>query len=108
MFGQHDATWIENDLPFANQIMIFNNRNGRTGGNYSTVEIINTLVSGFNYTSTLPYLPKTTSWNYNTGNPNSLYAQNISSSLQLSNGNVLYCDGPNGFFAEINSSGTKV
>tara|TARA_R110000850_G_scaffold18580_4_gene56966 strand:+ start:100263 stop:101507 length:1245 start_codon:yes stop_codon:yes gene_type:complete len=108
LFGQHDATWIENGLPFANQIMIFNNGNGRTGGNYSTVEIINTPVNGFNYTSTLPYLPNTTSWNYNAGNPNSLYAQNISSSQQLSNGNVLYCDGPNGAFTEINSSGTKV
>ena len=108
LFGQHDATWIEVGLPFANQIMIFNNGNGRTGGNYSTVEIINTPVSGFNYTSTLPYLPNTTSWNYNAGNPNNLYAQNISSSQQLSNGNVLYCDGPNGIFTEINSNGISV
>jgi hypothetical protein len=108
LFGQHDATWIENSLSFANQIMIFNNGNGRTGGNYSTIEIINPPVNGNIYTNTLPYLPNNTSWNYNTGNPNNLYAQNISSSQQISNGSVLYCDGPNGIFTEINSNGTSV
>ncbi len=108
LFGQHNAYWIESGFPFENQIMIFNNGNGRTGGNYSTIEIIKPPVSGYNYTQTLPYLPATTSWNYNYGNPNSLYAQNISGAQQLSNGNVLFCNGPAGIFTEINSSGTAV
>jgi hypothetical protein len=108
LFGQHDAKWIESGYPFQNQIMIFNNGNGRTGGNYSTVEIINPPVNGYNYTATLPYLPTTTSWTYNAGNPNSLYAQNISGAQQLSNGNVLFCNGPVGTFTEVNSVGTAV
>jgi hypothetical protein len=108
LFGQHNAYWIENGYPFQNQIMIFNNGNGRTGGNYSTVEIINPPVSGFNYTATLPYLPTTPSWLYNSGNPNTIYAANISGSQQLSNGNVLLCDGPLGTFREVNSSGTTL
>lgn len=108
LFGQHNANWIENGFPFANQIMIFNNGNGRTGGNYSTVEIINPPVNGFNYTATLPYGPSTTSWIYNNGNPNTIYAQNISGSQQLSNGNVLLCEGPTGTFREVNSNGTTV
>lgn len=108
LFGQHNAHWIENGLPFNNQIMIFNNGAGRPGGNYSTVEIINPPVSGYNYLFSSPYLPLTTSWNYNYGNPNSLYAQNISGAQQLSNGNVLICNGPNGIFTEINSSGTQL
>lgn len=107
-FGQHNAHWIENGLPYQNQIMIFNNGNGRTGGNYSTVEIINPPVSGFNYTSTLPYAPSTFSWTYNTGNPNSIYASNISGAQQLSNGNVLLCEGPTGTFREVNTSGTTL
>ncbi|WP_339834490.1 hypothetical protein [uncultured Flavobacterium sp.] len=37
-----------------------------------------------------------------------MYTQNISSSQLLSNGNILYCDGPNGMFTEINSNGTSV
>jgi len=108
LFAQHDANWIESNFPFENQIMIFNNGTGRTGGNYSTVEIINPPVNGFNYTATLPYLPQNTSWNYNNGNPNSFYAQNISGAQQLGNGNVLICDGPAGVFTEVNSAGQKV
>ena len=108
LFGQHNARWIENGLPFENQIMIFNNGLNRTGGNYSTVEIINTPVNGYNYTASLPYLPTTTSWNYNYGNPNNYYAQNISGAQQLSNGNVLLCNGPSGIFTEVTTTGTQV
>ncbi len=108
LFGQHNAYWIESGFPFQNQLMIFNNGNGRTGGNYTTVEIINPPVSGFNYTPILPYLPGTTSWIYNFGNPNNLYATNISGAQQLSNGNVLICNGPSGVFTEVNSTGTTL
>ena len=107
-FGQHNAYWIESGLPFANQIMVFNNGLARTGGNYSTVEIINPPVSGYTYTSTLPYLPVSNSWIYNSGNPNSFYANNVSGAQQLSNGNVLICNGPVGTFTEVTSSGTTV
>ncbi|MEC4003476.1 aryl-sulfate sulfotransferase [Flavobacterium sp. SUN052] len=108
LFGQHNVRWIEPGLPFENQIMIFNNGLNRTGGNYSTVEIINPPVNGNNYTATLPYLPTTTSWNYNYGNPNNYYAMNISGAQQLSNGNVLLCNGPSGIFTEVTTNGTQV
>ncbi|MDN3675853.1 aryl-sulfate sulfotransferase [Flavobacterium paronense] len=107
-FGQHNAQWIQNGLPFANDILVFNNGNGRTGGNYSTVEIIEPPVNGYNYTNTLPYLPTAASWIYNSGNPNSYYAQNISGAQQLSNGNVLMCNGPSGTFTEVTNAGTQV
>jgi len=105
-FGQHNAQWIQTGLPYENQIMVFNNGNGRTGGNYSTIEIINPPVDGFNYTSSLPYLPASTSWIYNDGNPNNFYAQLTSGCQQLSNGNVLFCNGPKGTFKEISASGS--
>ena len=108
LFKQHNAQWIKVGLPFQNQIIIFNNGNGRPGGNYSTIDIIEPPVSGFNYTQTLPYLPSSSTFTYNSGNPNNLYAQNISGAQQLSNGNILYCDGPNGTFTEIDSNGEKV
>lgn len=107
-FGQHNAQWIESSFPFGNQIMIYNNGNGRTGGNYTTVEIINPPVNGFNYTNTLPYLPSSFSWIYNSGNPNNYYAQNISGAQQLSNGNVLMCNGPMGTFTEVTNAGAQV
>ena len=105
-FGQHNAQWIQTGLPYENHIMVFNNGNGRTGGNYSTIEIINPPVDGFNYTSSLPYLPTSTSWIYNDGNPNNFYAQLTSGCQQLSNGNVLFCNGPKGTFKEISASGS--
>jgi hypothetical protein len=64
-FGQHNARWIENTFPYENQIMVFNNGLGRNGGNYSTVDIINPPVEGYQYSQTLPYLPVTASWTYN-------------------------------------------
>jgi hypothetical protein len=45
------AYWIESG--FENQIMIFNNGNGRSGG--ILLEIIKPPVNGYNYTQTLPY-----------------------------------------------------
>ena len=108
LFGQHNVHWIESGLPFENQIMIFNNGNGRTGGNYSTVEIINPPVNGFEYTATLPYLPLSTSWIYNQNNSQNWYTQNISGAQQLSNGNVLVCSGPTGTFFEVDASGTTL
>ena len=107
-FGQHNVQWIESGLPYENQLMVFNNGLARTGGNYSTVEIINPPVNGFTYTPALPYLPTTTSWIYNAGNTNSLYAMNISGAQQLSNGNVLICNGPSGIFTEVNTTGTTL
>jgi len=107
-FGQHNANWIESGLPFANQIMVFNNGQGRTGGNYSTVEIIKPPVDGYNYTATLPYLPVSNSWIYNEGNPNNFFANNVSGAQQLSNGNVIMCNGPAGTFTEVTNSGTTV
>lgn len=106
--GQHNARWIESGFPFENQIMVYNNGNGRQGGNYTTVEIIEPPVDGYNYSSTLPYLPASTSWIYNDGNPNNYYAQNISGAQPLPNGNVLLCNGPSGIFTEVTTSGETV
>jgi hypothetical protein len=108
LFGQHNVQWIAKGLPFENQIMIFNNGNGRTGGNYSTVEIINPPLVGFEYTTILPYLPTDYSWIFNQNNTNNWYAQNISGTQQLSNGNVLICSGPTGAFFEVNTNGTTL
>ena len=69
LFGQHNARWIENDLPFGDHIMIFNNGEGRPDGSYSTVEVIDPPVMGWNYDTSLPFGPATTAWNYNYGDP---------------------------------------
>lgn len=105
-YGQHNAQWIETDLPYENQIMVFNNGNGRPGGNYSSIEIINPPLNGYNYNVSLPYLPEAPSWIYNAGNQNNFYAALTSGCQQLSNGNVIFCQGPKGTFREITNDGT--
>ncbi|MFM7016524.1 MAG: aryl-sulfate sulfotransferase [Bacteroidota bacterium] len=107
-FGQHNAHWIKPGLPYENQIMVFNNGIARPGGNYSTIEIINPPLNGFNYNASLPYLPTGPSWTYNDANIHNFFAQNISGAQQLANGNVLYSDGPAGEFVEIDSTGNKL
>jgi hypothetical protein len=109
LFGQHNARWIESGLPYENNIMIFNNGLARPGGAYSTVEIINPPVNGNTYSSsTLPFLPNSSLWNYNDGNPNNFYSMNISGAQQLANGNVLITGGTNGHLIEVDSLGTKL
>jgi Arylsulfotransferase (ASST)/Secretion system C-terminal sorting domain len=107
-FGQHNAHWIKPGFPYENQIMVFNNGIARPGGNYSTIEIINPPLSGFNYNATLPYLPNNPTWKYNDANVHNFFAQNISGAQGLANGNVIYTDGPSGEFVEIDSAGNKL
>ena len=108
LFGQHNAHWIKPGLPYENQIMIFNNGIARPGGNYSSIEIINPPLVGYNYSSSLPYLPDSSTWTYNYLNTNNFFAQNISGAQQLANGNTIYTDGPSGEFVEIDSAGNKL
>lgn len=102
LFMQHNAHWIDSGLPYQNQIMVFNNGARNT---YSTIEIIEPPVTGYTYNASLPYLPSSSSWSYNAGNTHNFYARNISGAQQLTNGNVLFCDGPSGTFSEIDSIG---
>ncbi len=108
LWGQHNAYWIPEGYPYAHNIMIFNNGNGRTGGNYSSVDIITPPLMGNSYLQALPFAPANFTWSYANSVPGNFYASNISGSQQLSNGNVLICNGPAGKFFEINSEGTTV
>lgn len=109
LWGQHNARWIPEGYPYANSIMIFNNGNGRTGGNYSSVDVITPpLTGGYTYNASLPFAPANFTWSYANAVPSSFYATNISGAQPLANGNVLICDGPAGKFFEINSEGTTL
>lgn len=108
-FGQHNPHWIENGLPDAGKIMVFNNGQGRPAGNYSTVDIIDPPVDGNgNYASSLPYGPVAQSWVYTAANPTDFFSVNISGAQQLDDGNILICEGQTGHFFEIDSLGNKV
>lgn len=107
LWGQHDAHWIEPNLSDAGKIMIFNNGINRSGGNYSSVDVISTaLDSTGNYVlnGTSAYGPDSLSWQYASSPPSAFYSSNISGAQRLSNGNTLICDGSAGNFFEIDST----
>ncbi len=107
LWGQHDAHWIEPGLNDAGKIMVFNNGIGRTGANYSSVDIIQTpLDSSRNYylNGAAAYGPDTLDWQYSSTPASAFYSSNISGAQRLPNGNTLICEGSSGNFFEIDTN----
>ncbi|MHC4445212.1 MAG: Lcl domain-containing protein [Planctomycetota bacterium] len=104
LFVQHDAEWIESGLPGEGNILIFNNGTGRPAGNYSSVDEIVPPVNGDGSYTLSPgsaYGPTEAYWSYQAETPTDFYADRISGSQRLPNGNTLICNGPNGEFFEV-------
>jgi hypothetical protein len=111
LFVQHDAEWIEAGLPGEGNILIFNNGQGRSEGNYSSVdEIVPPINSDGSYALAVgaAYGPDASVWCYTATPLTDFYAQNISGAQRLPNGNTLICQGPDGLFFEVTASGDKV
>ena len=106
LFLQHNPTWIPQGYKDGGKIMIFNNGNGRPGGNASSVDIISPPVDSFgNYaiSTGLPYIPTTLDWTYMAPIPSDFYAQSMGGAQRLSNGNTLIDEATTGRFFEIDS-----
>jgi hypothetical protein len=105
LFAQHDAQWIEDDMPGAGNILIYNNGLGRPAGTYSTVdEITSPVDEEGNYTMPSPgeaYGPVAQAWVYQAENPTDFFSANISGASRMPNGNTLICEGSNGRFFEV-------
>ncbi|MBO2011325.1 aryl-sulfate sulfotransferase [Hymenobacter negativus] len=109
LFGQHNALWLPAGVPFAGNIQVFNNGQGRPGGNSSSVDVLTPPETAPGvYATALPYGPATLATTYAATPPTSLYAQNISGAQRLLNGNLLICNGPAGRLLEVTSGGTLV
>ncbi|MFK7773863.1 MAG: aryl-sulfate sulfotransferase [Saprospiraceae bacterium] len=110
-YGQHDAKWIPTGYPDEGKIMVFNNGQGRPGGSYSSVDVIDPPMD-FNNTYTIsdtePFGPEDLFWTYEADPPEDMYSSNISGAHRLSNGNTLICVGREGNFYEVNYDGELV
>ena len=107
LFLQHSPEWIPSGFADANNIMIFNNGNGRPGGNSSSVDIIAPPIdSTGNYTlnSGQAFGPATSYWSYAATNPADFYTMAMGGAQRLSNGNTLICEAMHGNFFEIDSA----
>ncbi len=111
MYGQHDCQWIDEGLPGAGNLLIFNNGTGRPGGNYSSAdEVIPPInsIGTYDLAVSLPYGPAAATWSGNHPNPTSFFSSTTSGCQRQPNGNTLLVEGDRGFFIEINSGGALV
>ena len=113
LFGQHFPYIIETGFPNESKIIIFNNGNGRMPF-YSQVDIIEPPVTSpgfYSYLANTAFEPTNTFYTFPETPPTEdadFFSNALSSAQQLSNGNILICEGTQGRFFEINSNGTIV
>lgn len=106
LFGQHDARWLSDS-----RVMIFNNGNGRFGGNGSSVDEIDLPLNEdgtYRRDAASAYMPQQPIVVYPSTISTRFYAQNISGATRLPNGNTLSCLGPSGVFVESTPEGDEV
>jgi hypothetical protein len=105
LYGQHEAVWVEPGLPGAGHITVFNNGDGRPGGNYSTVdEFIPACDTTGSYPRPAPgtpFGPSGPCWTYAATAPKRFYSKYMSGARRLPNGNTLICEADSGLFFEV-------
>ncbi|WP_165144155.1 DUF1566 domain-containing protein [Marinitoga sp. 38H-ov] len=103
LFGPHNAHWIPNEFSNYGNILIFNNGQGRTNGNFSEIIEITPYLNLNNIDNNFYKNVEETkiSWKY----ISKYYSDRISGAVRLPNGNTLICYGPQGIFEEITYNG---
>ncbi|MCB9252583.1 MAG: aryl-sulfate sulfotransferase [Flavobacteriales bacterium] len=102
LFGQHDAKWIPKGFKNEDEIILFNNGNGRSPS-YSEILIIKPpMVDAITYNPMLPYGPSEPTLNFRDSIITNFYSPVLSGVQPLPNGNTLICSGNQGRFFEIN------
>ena len=107
----HHPHWIEEGLPGAGEILIFNNGRGRADGNYSSVDQIRPPVtkSGeYSLAAGGAYGPADLEWSYAAEPKSDFYSHFISGSQRLPNGNTLICSGAWSRLFEVTPAGEIV
>lgn len=111
LYLQHDVHWIEEGLPDAGKVMVFNNGLGRPDGSYSSIDVIELpLEADGNYTLSANeiYGPAELFWTYEADPPQSFFSSFISGAQRQPNGNTLICLGVRGQFFEVDAAGNTV
>lgn len=110
-FLQHDARWIQPDMPGEGNIMIYNNGNRRPAGNYSSIDVIVPPLKkdgAYRIKEVSAFGPQELDWAYVADNPTDFYSSFISGADRLPNGNTLICSGSEGIFLEVTAKGKTV
>ena len=111
LYWQHDARWIEPELPGAGNILVFNNGPGRPLAYSSVDEITPPVDASGNYALTpgQPYGPEELAWTYTAENPPEFFSPIVSGAQRLPNGNTRIAAGAQrGTFFEVTTDGATV
>lgn len=104
LFGQHNAHWIPPGLPGAGHLLVFNNGNGRSDGNYSSVDELALPIDAqgkYARNAKGAFEPAKLVWRYTAPKKSDFYSFFISGAQRLPNGNTLICSGANGTVFEV-------
>jgi hypothetical protein len=109
LFGQHDAKWIDDGLPGAGHILVFDNGVDRPEGQYSRVLEIALPdgaagLAGAGATGNAGEIV----WSYVATPPEALYSDKMGGAQRLPNGNTLITDGDSGQVFQVTPAGLPV
>jgi hypothetical protein len=110
LFAQHNAHWIDEGLPGAGEILLFDNGT-RTNRPYSTVvQFVPPLLGdgGYGFSEETGFGPDAPTWRYVASPPESFFAAIVSGAQRLESGNTLVCDGVAGRIFEVTPAGETV
>ena len=116
LFQQHDPHWILEDGPAALggdpevTVLLYNNGNGRPGGNASTVDELtlpwDAASEGYVLPpEDIPFAPAELDWSWPENPTSDFHSPNISGAQRMPNGNTLICEGNPGHLFEIDPAG---
>lgn len=111
LFGQHDVQWIDEGLPGAGHLLIFNNGRGRPDGEYSSVDELATPVNAdgkYVCPQGEAFGPKELVWTYAARDRRTFFSGHISGAQRLPNGHTLICSGEQGRMFEVTREGDVV
>ncbi|MDZ7721888.1 MAG: aryl-sulfate sulfotransferase [candidate division KSB1 bacterium] len=111
LFYQHDAQWIDANLPGGGNILLFNNGKGRQPFAYSSIDELTPLLDTddtYVKNTDSTFAPEDFTWTFTADPRKTFYADHISGTQRLTNGNTLICDGTHGTFFEVTENGQTV
>jgi hypothetical protein len=107
LFGQHDAKWIDDGLPGAGDILVYDNGADRPGGQYSRVLEISLPKEA----TTRPGLADAAAevvWSYTAAPPKDMYSAKMSGAQRLPDGDTLVTVGDCGTVFEVTPLGDRL
>ena len=110
LFAQHDAHWIDDGLPGAGNIMIFNNGYAANRAYTTVVELTPPMNADgtYNLGDDGAYGPTELAWEYNPKNGEEFFSWFISGAQRLPNGNTLVNHGADSRLREVTPGGDIV